>query len=297
MNRRAVILAGALFVAACDGTKAPASEKTASPTAGSPAAGTAANAKRWEDELGPVLATQSLDGGAPLVFVRDTFVAGDFDVELFNHDDRISKAVLRPGSAIHGCAWVRHASVTQSDGRAAPNSWALAMAPGIATPFGIDGISDLQPRDSAALVARISRLVSAIPEDSLSAPFRGLPIVVRDAWRTQLADSTSVSIAIATRSLNVESNPRVEATTLIAEPDSTAGAGQWRLAYYERAAGPEDRIEGMDLLAAFALHHARPAAAFVRDGDAGVQLEIVERTGPGAWSVRWSTAALRCPTP
>ncbi len=295
MIRRAIYLSCVLFVAACEGTKAPAAAKT---TASSVSAGAAAGAaKRWDDELGALLATQSLDGGPAVVFVRDTAAAADFEVELFNHDDHTSKAVLHTGAAIRSCAWSRHAAVTQGDGRAAPNSWALALSPGVARPFGIDGVGELLPRDSAALVARISRLVSAIPEDSLSSPFRGLPIVVRDAWRIKLADSTIVSIAIATRSLNVESNPRAEAITLIAEPDSSSGTGQWRTAYSERSAGPEDRVEGMDLLAAFELHHARPALALVREGDAGVQLEIVERTNPGVWAVRWASSALLCQKP
>ena len=295
MIRRTIFLSSVFFVVACEGTKAPASAKT---TSSSSSSGTVAGvASPWDDELGALLATQSLDGGPAVVFVRDTATTADFKVELFNHDDHTSKAVLRTGAAIRSCAWRRHASVTQSDGRAAPNSWALALSPGIATPFGIDGVGDLLPRDSAALVARISRLVSAIPEDSLSSPFRGLPIVVRDAWRLKLADSTTVSIAIATRSLNVESNPRAEAITLIAEPDSSSAAGQWRTAYSERSAGPEDRVEGMDLLAAFELHHARPALALVREGDAGLQLEIVERTNPGVWAVRWSSSVLLCPKP
>ena len=167
----------------------------------------------------------------------------------------------------------------------------------MATPFGIDGVAELLPRDSAATVARISRLVSAIPEDSNSAAFRGLPIVVRDAWRFQLADSTVVAVAIAAQSLNVESNPRVQAITLIAEPDPSAGAGQWRTAFSERTAGPEDRVEGMDLLAAFQLHGSTPAVALVREGDAGLQIQIVERTAPGVWRVHWTSAALPCAQP
>jgi hypothetical protein len=177
------------------------------------------------------------------------------------------------------------------------NSWSLALAPGIATPFGIDGIADLTSRDSATLVAHISRLVSAIPEDSLSSPFHGLPVVVRDAWRVRLADSLTITVAIATRSLNIESNPSAESTTLIAEPDSSGGAGDLRTAYWERESGPEDRVEGADLLAAFQLRRGRVAAALVRGGDSGPQVEIVERASPGVWQLRWSTAALPCTLP
>jgi hypothetical protein len=295
MKRRAFLVATVLFLSSCEGTKVPATAKLESSAPLSSAGAAAVRTRLWDDELGALLATQSLDGGAAVVFVRDTGTTADFDVELLSHDDHISKAVLHTGPAIRACAWRRHASVTEADGRAAPNGWALALAPGIATPVGIDGVGDLLPRDSANLVARISRLVSAIPEDSLSAPFRGLPIVVRDAWRFQLADSTIVSIAIATRSLNVESNPRAEAITLIAEPDSSAGAGQWRTAYSERTAGPEDRVEGIDLLAAFTVHGGRVAVALLREGDGGPQVEIVERTSPGVWTARWSSVALPCP--
>jgi hypothetical protein len=248
----------------------------------------------WDDELGSLIATPSLDGGAPVVFVRDSSAAGDLEVELLSHDDRSTKGTLRPGSAIRACAWRRSALLTLNDSHALPNSWSLALSPGIATPFGIDGVGELLPRDSAAMVALISRLVSAIPEDSASAPFRGLPIVVRDAWRFQLADSAKVAVAVAMRSVNVESNPRAQAITLIAEPDPASTSGQWRTVFYERFAGPEDRIEGVDLLAAFQLHGALPAVALVREGDTGLQLEIVERSAPGVWTVRWSSTALPC---
>jgi hypothetical protein len=84
---------------------------------------------------------------------------------------------------------------------------------------------------------------------------------------------------------------------LIAEPDPSLGAGRWRTAYWERVAGPEDRVEGMDFLAAFRLHGTTPAVALVREGDAGLQVEIVERRSPGTWTVRWTSAALPCAKP
>ena len=96
------------------------------------------------------------------------------------------------------------------------------------------------------------------------------------------------------RSLNVESNPRAQAVTLIAEPEGSQPAGQWHTAYWESITGPEDRVEGMDLLAAFQLHGSKPAVALVRDGEGGLQVEIVERSSPGVWSVRWSSSTLPC---
>ncbi|MGH7656335.1 MAG: hypothetical protein ACREN6_16920 [Gemmatimonadaceae bacterium] len=292
-----------LFVAcilatACERANPPASRTGGSPASASSSAidvgAAAATAKPWDDELGAVVATPSLDSGTPVLFVRDTANGADLPVELFTHDDQVSSAMLRPGATIRSCAWRRNASLTLHGADGTPNNWALALSPGIAIPVGVDGIEDLSPRDSAAVVARISLLVSAIPEDSSSGPYRGLPIVVRDAWRFTLADSTAVSVAVATRSLNVESNPRAQAVMLIAEPDPSLGAGHWRTAYWERVAGPEDRVEGMDLLAAFRLHGATPAVALVRESEAGPQVEIVERRSPGTWTVRWTSGALPC---
>jgi hypothetical protein len=298
MIRRALAVLCVLAIVACERTKAPApgnataaqGDATSSMPGSMPMS---PNAKPWDDELGAMIATPSLDAGTPVSFVRDTANNGDLPAELFSHDDHVLKATLRPGTAINSCAWRRSASLSTSEGHPAPNSWALALAPGIATPLGVDGIEELLPKDSAATVTRINRLVSAIPEDSASAPYRGLPIVVRDAWQFTLADSTTIAVAIAMRSLNVESNPRAQAVTLIAEPDPTV-TGQWRTAFWERVAGPEDRVEGMDLLAAFVIHGAKPAVALVREGDAGLQVEIVERASPGVWTVRWSSARLPC---
>jgi hypothetical protein len=298
MIRRALIVVGMIVAASCERAKAPASAGRATSSSGSSSGAAAGvSSKRWDDELGALLATPSLDGGTPVLFVRDTTATAAIEVELLNHDDHATKAMLRPGAPIRSCAWIRNASIVAPDGRALPTSWSLALSPGIATPFGVDGVAELLPRDSATAVARVSRLVSAIPEDSASSPFRGLPIVVRDAWRFQLADSTTILVAIAMRSLNVESNPRAQAVTLIAEPEASPPAGQWHTVYWDSVIGAEDRVEGMDLLAAFQLHGSKPAVALVREGDSGVQVEIVERTSPGVWSVRWSSSALPCAKP
>ena len=293
MIHRAALLACVVLAAACGRTKPPASRNSSRSPGATPVATTP-----WDEMLGAVVATPSLDGAAPVAFLPDSAGVADLDVELLNHDDRASRATLHPRTADRSCAWRRAATLTTSDGHPVPtNTWSLALAPGIAAPFGIDGAADLTSRDSAALVARVSRLVSAIPEDSLSSPFHGLPVVVRDAWRFRLADGVMMTVAVATRSLNMESNPSAESTTLIAEPDSSSGSGELRTAYWERESGPEDRVEGADLLAAFQLRRARAAVALVRGGDGGPQVEIVERASPGVWQLRWSTAGLPCAQP
>ncbi len=297
MIRRATLFVCSMLAAGCDSPKHPASAKGPPGTVAFAPGPAASGTKSWDDDIGAVVATPAIDGVAPLFFSRDTAGSADLDVELFNHDDRVLPGKLHPVDAERACGFRRHALVTSSGANPAPNNWSLALSPGIAAPFGIDGIGELLPRDSAKLVARISRLVSAIPEDSASAQFRGLPVVVRDAWRFKLADSTAIVVAVAMRSLNVESNPRAQFFTMIAEPDSSAGADALRNAFSESQSGPEDRVEGADLLAAFRLKGTRPAVALALAGSSGLQVEIVERTSPGVWKIRWSSASLPCAQP
>jgi hypothetical protein len=301
-SRRATIFLSAALFVACEKSNVPASREPASPAlASSPSSSPAPSiparpesvaAAPWNDELGAFVATPSLDTGAPVVFTRDTTVTRQADVELFSHDASASKATLRVGDALAGCALRRTATIVTSDGHAPASTWSLALAAGSAAPIAVDGISESSARDSASLVAGISRLVSALPEDSASGPYHGLPVVVRDAWRFHLPDSTRGVIAIAMRSLNTESNPRTQIVALIAEPDS--GSNTLRTAYFEREAGPEDRVEGADLLAVFRTRAGHVDAAFVREGDRGMQVEIVERVARGAWKLGWTSATLPC---
>src|ERR1039458_311168 len=98
MIRRAVLpgilLASLLGAAACERAKAPASGmpiSSSSPPPSPEGVRAVATPKPWDDELGAMLATQSLDGGAPVLFVRDTASNADLDVELLNHDDHTSR--------------------------------------------------------------------------------------------------------------------------------------------------------------------------------------------------------------
>ena len=246
----------------------------------------------WDDELGGLVATPSLERGSPLLFSRESGTTSDREVELFSHDAQTERAVFQVGSPTRGCE--RNAVFVRAPGEPSP-TWSLGLAPNTATPIPVDAIGDIAPRDSAALIVRINRLVSAIPEDSAVTVFHGLPIVVRDAWRLALPDSTPIVVAIAVRSLNTESNPRGQLFTVIAEPNPSGGPGAWRTAWNRSEAGPEERIEGTDLLAAIVLRSGRVMLVLQRESDSGQLLDFVERIGPGAWHLRWSTATLSCP--
>lgn len=255
--------------------------------AASPAAG-----QPWDDAIGPLVALPSPDGLGAALFMRDTTMTAATDVEMFTHDEQTTRATLLPGTVL-GCAWVRAATVSGAT-TGAPVVWALALAPGVARPLPLDAIVDLSPRDSSALAIRVSRLVSALAEDSASMPFQGLPVVVRDAWQTRLRDGTRVVMAVAERSLGTESNPRAEIVTLVAEPESASQTAAWRTVFFRRDAGLEDRVEGADLLAALLLRGTTPTMVLVRETDHGPAVDFVERITPGAWQVRWTTASLPC---
>jgi hypothetical protein len=294
MRRTLAALTTLAVFAACEHPKpAGISEKTHVPSAHIASVGNVLAA--WDSALGAAIATPAVESGTPILFVRDTASAADIDVELFSHDVRTTRARLHPTARVRSCAWERSAALSLVEPQAAPLPWTLALAPGVATPVLIDGIGELLPRDSATLAAHISRLVSALPDDSMSAPFRGLPIVVRDAWRLQLPDDrTAIVVAVAARTLNVESNPRSEVVTIITESDSSADATAWHAVFVRRDAGPEDRIEGSDLLAGLRLRNKHAAVAFLREDETGSQVEIIERVAPGSWRLRWSSAALAC---
>ncbi|GAC1459207.1 MAG: hypothetical protein PVSMB1_09150 [Gemmatimonadaceae bacterium] len=269
----------------------PSGESAKAPIAASDGAGAAV----WDNTFGPLIATPSLENGVSTLFMRDTTGSTVVEVELFNHEGRVQRAILRPTKKLHSCAWERASTLVSAAGAPVPPGWSLALAPGMATPIPVDDVSEILPRDSTALVVDIRRLVSALPVDSTSLPFHGLPISVRDAWRLRLADDSSIIlVAVTTRALNFESNPRVEIATIVAESNLATENGEWRTAFVQKDAGPEDRVAGPDLLAVLRLKNLRSAVALVREGENGLAIDMVERIASASWRIRWSSSTLPC---
>jgi hypothetical protein len=249
----------------------------------------------WDDSLGNVLAIMSTERGAPVFFSRDTLGAVPHVLTLFSHDTLPQFATLLSGAAVRECARERIGTVSTPDRPGVP-VWSFALDTGLAKPIGIDGLDDLLPRDSSAMIVRLRKLAGTIPEDSISATFRGLPVVVREAWRVMTPEGTPVWITLSTRALGTESNPRLELLTMIAEPDGTT-RDALRIAWSRRESGPEDKVVGADLLAALMLRGSRMALAMSRSGDHGDEIEIIDRPTPGHWRLRWSSSALGCEMP
>ena len=85
---------------------------------------------------------------------------------------------------------------------------------------------------------------------------------------------------------------------LVAErPAPVAGtpAAPWTLAYHERDAGLEDELTATEVLAAVALGATRrPTLVLARAMPDGNRYSLLERTGDGAWRIRWSSVEGGC---
>ncbi len=159
----------------------------------------------------------------------------------------------------------------------------LALSPGVATPLGIDGVS----RPAAARFRDDGRADQQARErDSRRYPERRRPTAAfRSVFATRGAFSSLIARPWPYRdcrrsSLNVESNPRAQAITLIAEPDPAAGPGQWRTAFARRTGRPgrSSRSDGLPCSPRFSFAARSRLSLLVREGDAGLQLQIVERS-------------------
>jgi hypothetical protein len=116
---------------------------------------------------------------------------------------------------------------------------------------------------------------------------------VRSAYTFRL-DSTEVVIADIVRSVNEEANPRLEHLLLIGErPRGTRG--KYDVAYYSRTAGAEDSTQATEVLSVVLIGPAkRPAVVVSIEYDDGGKIGLIERTAPGEWRARWTSAYTDC---
>jgi hypothetical protein len=133
-------------------------------------------------------------------------------------------------------------------------------------------------------VVRIQRILNALPDSSSAMEFRGLPVVVRDAWLVKLPTGPLV-IARAARLRNMEASAHEELRFVVLEGDQAT--------FVARVAGEEESVESWDLLAVL-ISAGRPVLVIAREGARTLQLELVERTSRGSWVPLWRSDALTC---
>jgi hypothetical protein len=173
-------------------------------------------------------------------------------------------------------------------------SWSVGFVSTHVVPLALDSVDVLSPRDSMVLVAEASRLASSVTA-STSASFQGLRFTVEDIRRFKAAPGVQAIVAHLVRRVNQEASPQEEQTLLIAERDSGATSGPYRLAYADRTFGREEDVVTPEVLAAIRVGAVdQPALVVARDGNDGIAYSLLERMGPRRWRVRWSSGATSC---
>lgn len=186
------------------------------------------------------------------------------------------------------------ASVAVASDTAVATGWTVAFLPRGFRPVPVDSIEGLTAPDSARLAADLTRLASALPDDT-SRAYHGLPFAVRYAYRFAAAPGIRGVIADLVRRLNQEASPLEQHTLLLAEQDSARADSPLHVVYHERSGGDEDSLETTDVLAAVRLP-APPhvALVLVRVGPETSAYALLERAAGGTWRVRWTSVHTGC---
>lgn len=214
--------------------------------------------------------------GEALLFRRDT-TAIPGPVGVVGYDAVAASATLRVVRAVPCAARARLLLAN------APAGWSLALDSARAQPLLVDALEDLPASDSGRTVVMIQRALNALPDAGSALEFRGLPVVVRDAWTVHGPGALMV-VARAARLRNLEATAHEELRFVVLE------GGQPR--YVARVAGDEESVESWDLLAAL-LVEGRPWLAIAREGVGSLQLELVARDSTG-WRSVWRSDAIAC---
>jgi hypothetical protein len=175
-----------------------------------------------------------------------------------------------------------------------PRPWSIGFIGGVVSPLPMDSIQSLTPQDSASLAATVTRLASALPNDS-AGRFSGLPFVVRTMWRFVIPGDVQIVVATLARQINQEATPLQEHTLLIAERRLKGNDTTFSKAYSERSYGAEETIESPEVLAAAQLGGNRNAALILsRDYGDVTAYGLLERGDDGRWRARWTSARRHC---
>ena len=238
-------------------------------------------ASAWPDAAGAFLAVATNTAGEALLFRRDTTVVPGDTVVSSACDSTAAPAAHAACRARLRRALVPRCLLRLTD---APPGWSLALDAAHAHPLLIDALEDLSHADSQQVVVRIQRALNTLPDTGGAMEFRGLPVVVRDAWVVQLPGERLV-VARAARLRNLEAAAHEELRLAVLEGD--------QLRYVARVAGDEETVESWDLLAALMIQ-GHPWLAIAREGASfPLQLEFVAHDTTVAFRLAQRCARLR----
>lgn len=257
----------------------------------------------WNVKAGPVIlvsAGNSSDSvsivlpeatDSTIELVQDVAPVFGLVFELFNRGGKVDSTRVLPqtieADTTRDCsAWP--VGRTQS----AHRDWRVGFVRGNVTAMPLDSIGSLPSADSAMLAASLAQTAAILPVSS-DPTFRRLPFRVQSAYTFRL-DSVEVVIADIVRTLNEEANPRIEHLLLVGErPIGTKG--KYAVGYFSRIAGAEETMQATEVLTAVRIGVSKsPAIVVSVDSEEGVQLGLIERTGPGQWRPTWKSAYTTC---
>jgi hypothetical protein len=231
----------------------------------------------WPDAIGDFLAVANPSSDAAVLFRRDTARTPN-RVRVVGFDSTSTAVTVRDVTPLPCAARARLRMFN------APRGWSLALDEAHAHPVLIDALEDLPVADSQRVVVRIQRILNTLPDSSSAMEFRGLPVVVRDAWLVRLPTGQLV-IARAARLRNIEASAHEELRFVVLEGDQAT--------FVARVAGEEESVESWDLLAVL-ISAGRPVLVIAREGARTLQLELVEQTSRGSWVPLWRSDAMTC---
>lgn len=245
----------------------------------------------WFDGAAPLLLVPAQSNDRALIVAADSLAA---DMEegpieqpgtLIRLDGSTIPVRVTVGSGGEGCV---DATLDPSPSA----SWGVGFVGRAPNVLRVDSLRGMSRQDSTALSPTIFRIASGIP-NAPGGRFAGLPFSLVEVWRVRMADGAMILVATTKRQLNQEDSPLEERTLIIAEGDSS-GAG-YGLMYSKRSTGPEETVEGSDLLAAVALPGRGEAQLlFAHDFGGQTSYSIAERTGRARWKLRWTSRRLSC---
>jgi hypothetical protein len=266
----------------------------------------------WTPEAGPVMLVRSgnalnaayvvfpeyNDSTLPDTIRFDTRSVRGMRVELIGHDGaagtgRVASASSKAWLADSCVEWPT-AQLELAGDSTQLGDWTIAFEHASIRPIRLDSLQTLPSPDSARLAADITRLASALPDDT-SRTFRGIPFVVRVAYRFAAAPRVQGVVADVVRKLNQEAMPLEQHTLIVAERDSASPEARYRPVFHERTAGSEESIETSDVLAAIQYPAAgHMALVLVREGIDATAYALLERSAGGRWQVRWTSVHTGC---
>ncbi len=294
--RRSSWFGAALMGIACERGKPPVRVDSTTPT---PVATTDSTTtippRNWDSSAGPLLLVAAESPSRAFVIAPDSAAAvaqlaaipHPASVTLLGRGGTVQTAELPAVSDSGAC--------TVATLRAAPppRSWSIGFIGGVVAPLPLDSIQSFSAADSTSLSATVTRIASALPNDS-AGRFNGLPFVVRTLWRFNAASDVRAVVATLVRQINQEATPLQEHTLIIAE-QRLKGDTTFSKAYSERSYGPEETIESSDVLGAALLGVNRNAALILsRDYGDVTAYGLLERGDDGHWRSRWTSARRHC---